>query len=53
MPATRTETITAPDGGSFSGHLAVPDSGSGPGVLLLQEIFGVGEFLIAKANGAV
>src|SRR3954453_5428929 len=49
MPATRTETITA-DGGTFSGHLAVPDAGTGPGVLLLQEIFGVGDFLKAKAN---
>src|SRR5882757_9441953 len=50
MPSTRTETITAPDGGQFAGHLAVPDGGRGPGVLLLQEIFGVGEFLMAKAN---
>lgn len=50
MPSTRTETITAPDGGTFSGHLTLPDGGNGPGVLLLQEIFGVGDFLTAKAN---
>src|SRR5882757_3869033 len=50
MPSTRTETITAPDGGQYAGHLTVPDSGRGPGVLLLQEIFGVGEFLMTKAN---
>jgi carboxymethylenebutenolidase len=50
MPSTRTETITAPDGGTFTGHLAVPDSGHGPGILLLQEIFGVGDFLTSKAN---
>jgi len=50
MTATRTETITAPDGGTFAGHLAVPDSGSGPGILLLQEIFGVNDFLKAKAD---
>ena len=33
--------ITADDGGRFQGYLAVPSSGSGPGILLLQEIFGV------------
>src|SRR5689334_11039004 len=33
--------IAARDGGSFKGYLAVPASGSGPGILLLQEIFGV------------
>jgi carboxymethylenebutenolidase len=50
MTTTRTEQITAPDGQTFDGHLTLPDSGSGPGILLLQEIFGVGEFLLAKAN---
>jgi len=50
MPPTRTETITVADGGQFSGHLTVPDGGRGPGVLLLQEIFGVGDFLLSKAN---
>ncbi|GEK45788.1 dienelactone hydrolase family protein [Bisbaumannia pacifica] len=34
--------IKAADGsGSFSGYLAIPASGSGPGIVLLQEIFGV------------
>ena len=33
--------IAAADGGSFKGYLAIPASGSGPGILLLQEIFGV------------
>ncbi|MEY2447404.1 MAG: carboxymethylenebutenolidase [Acidimicrobiaceae bacterium] len=50
MPSTRTETITTSDGGQFSGHLTVPDAGRGPGILLLQEIFGVGDFLLSKAN---
>src|SRR3954453_16436114 len=51
MPSTtRTETVTASDGGQFDGHLTVPDSGRGPGILLLQEIFGVGDFLTSKAN---
>ena len=34
-------TIKAHDGGTFSGYLATPASGSGPGILVLQEIFGV------------
>src|ERR1700689_4298352 len=33
--------IAAADGGTFKGYLTVPPSGSGPGILLLQEIFGV------------
>src|SRR3979409_2711625 len=33
--------VGAADGGSFKGYLTVPASGSGPGILLLQEIFGV------------
>jgi carboxymethylenebutenolidase len=49
MVSTREETITAPDEGTFAGHVTVPDSGEGPGILLLQEIFGVGEFVKAKA----
>lgn len=34
------QTITTPDG-SFSAYLATPDSGRGPGIVLIQEIFGV------------
>jgi carboxymethylenebutenolidase len=45
MTTTRTETITAPDGDTFDGHLVVPDSGSGPGLLVLQEIFGVNDYV--------
>ncbi len=33
--------IAARDGGSFSGYLAKPASGKGPGVLVIQEVFGV------------
>ena len=33
--------IDASDGGSFSGYLALPKAGTGPGVVVLQEIFGV------------
>lgn len=46
---TRSETIEADDGGSFGGHLTLPEAGRGPGILLLQEIFGVNDFLAAKA----
>lgn len=49
MPNQRTETISTSDGGTYDGWVWVPDRGSGPGVLLLQEIFGVGDFLRAKA----
>jgi carboxymethylenebutenolidase len=34
-------TIKAGDGGSFGGYLSTPAAGSGPGVIVLQEIFGV------------
>ena len=34
----------------FSGHLAVPASGSGPGILLLQEIFGINHHMQAVAD---
>jgi carboxymethylenebutenolidase len=34
-------TIQAADGGAFMGYLATPESGSGPGVVVIQEILGV------------
>jgi len=34
-------TINAADGGTFTGYLAKPTSGTGPGILVAQEIFGV------------
>jgi len=45
MITTRTETITAADGGTFAGHVAVPASGHGPGMLVIQEIFGVNAYI--------
>jgi carboxymethylenebutenolidase len=45
MPTTRIEKISAPDGGTFDGDVVVPDAGSGPGLLLLQEVFGVNAYL--------
>lgn len=46
--ATRNELVTSPDGEHFDAHAFVPSQG-GPGILLLQEIWGVGEFMQAKA----
>ena len=34
-------TIKSNDGGAFSGYLALPEGGLGPGVVVIQEIFGV------------
>ncbi len=42
---TRTESITAPDGLTFDGYTVLPASGAGPGVLVMQEIFGVNEYI--------
>lgn len=37
--------ITAPDGGSFGAYLATPSSGKGPGLVVIQEIFGVNQVM--------
>jgi len=37
--------IQAGDGGSFKGYLSRPASGSGPGLIVLQEIFGVNKHI--------
>ncbi len=47
--ATKTERVAAPTGDGFDAHLFAPEEG-GPGILLLQEIYGVGEFLELKAR---
>lgn len=38
-------TVAAKDGGSFRAYLAKPEQGSGPGIVLLQEIFGVNAYI--------
>jgi len=38
-------TINSFDGGEFDAYLALPASGYGPGILVLQEIFGVNSFV--------
>ena len=49
MPA-KTLDITAADGGAFTGYMSVPESGSGPGLILGQEIFGVNAWLRGTAD---
>lgn len=43
--SAREITIDAADGGSFMGYLSTPASGSGPGVVIIQEIFGVNKVM--------
>lgn len=44
-------TITAADGGEFMGYLATPASGGGPGVVVIQEIFGVNAVMRGITDG--
>ena len=43
-------TIKSLDGGEFDAYLAVPSSGYGPGIVLLQEIFGVNKYMRSVAD---
>jgi carboxymethylenebutenolidase len=45
MAETRTETIRARDGHEFPAHLALPERGRGPGMVVIQEIFGVNDYI--------
>jgi carboxymethylenebutenolidase len=49
VAATRTDTVTVADG-SFDLPVWLPASGSGPGLVLFQEIFGVGPYIRAVAD---
>jgi carboxymethylenebutenolidase len=49
MPLSRVESVQTPDG-PFDLTVWVPDAGSGPGLLLIQEIFGVGDYIQAVAE---
>ena len=42
--------VKAKDGGSFRAYLATPAKGSGPGIVLLQEIFGVNAYIRSVAD---
>jgi len=48
--AGRYITVKAKDGGSFKAYLATPEKGSGPGIVLLQEIFGVNAYIRGVAD---
>ncbi len=44
-------TIKAADGGSFSAYLATPAAAKAPGILLIQEIFGINKVMRDLADG--
>jgi carboxymethylenebutenolidase len=46
--ATRTEAVRV-DGGTMPCHVALPPAGRGPGILVLQEIFGVNDYVRGRA----
>jgi carboxymethylenebutenolidase len=41
--------VPTPDG-EFDAHLVLPEAGSGPGIVVLQEIFGVGDYIKEAAD---
>lgn len=49
MTTKRTGAVTVPDG-TFDLHVWTPDAGRGPGILLVQEIFGVGAYIRSVAE---
>ncbi|MDX1485642.1 MAG: dienelactone hydrolase family protein [Alphaproteobacteria bacterium] len=44
-------SINAADGGSFSAYLATPDAASAPGIVVIQEIFGVNKVMRDLCDG--
>lgn len=46
--ATRIEAVPV-DGGTMPCHVALPPAGRGPGILVLQEIFGVNDYVRGRA----
>lgn len=47
---SRSIDITSHDGKTFQGYLALPPAGRGPGIVLIQEIFGVNAHIKAVAD---
>ena len=43
-------TIKSFDGREFDGYLAIPASGYGPGIVVIQEIFGVNGYMRSVAD---
>ena len=50
MTSSRTVPVPCGDAGDMPLHVWIPASGSGPGILLIQEIFGVGPYIRAVAG---
>ncbi|MDE1990478.1 MAG: dienelactone hydrolase family protein [Betaproteobacteria bacterium] len=50
MNNARWVEIDSPDGGTFGAYLSLPPAGKGPGIVLVQEIFGVNEHIRAVAD---
>ena len=47
--SSRLESVGTPDG-TFDLHVWLPSAGSGPGLLLIQEIYGVSDYMQAVAD---
>ena len=45
----RVERISTADG-EFDAHVVLPETGSGPGIVVIQEIFGVGDYIKESAE---
>ncbi len=43
-------TIKSFDGGEFDAYLALPAGGYGPGIVVLQEIFGINDYMRSVAD---
>ena len=43
-------SVDASDGGSFRAYVSRPEKGSGPGLVLLQEIFGINDYMKSMAD---
>lgn len=50
MATSRTVSVPGGDAGDMPMHVWAPTSGTGPGILLIQEIFGVGPYIRAVAE---
>jgi carboxymethylenebutenolidase len=47
---SRTEVVSAHDGGRFDAYTVFPEGGPGPGIVVLQEIYGVGPYVRRAAE---
>ena len=45
----RVERVQTPDG-VMDAHVSLPESGAGPGIVVIQEIFGVGDYIKESAD---